>query len=221
MDLSIDACIENDDTLCDELKEAISQYREGIDIVRIKGEFSKEELKAKKQKYESEMAIYSILEPVWDAGRSNYTSVEMDEFQMHMDGFFRLWVTNYGNDGCTNYIHNIAAGHILYFMMEYGYLSKKYSQQSHEAANAMMTSFFFCRSQLGGFTSVGQENSKLRPLARWFQRRLIWMCGLGTKVFDKKCDEKEIYEFISQGENESDGADEESTCGNSRDAEYS
>jgi hypothetical protein len=101
--------------------------------------------------------------------------------------FFRLWVHQYGRDGCTNYIHNLAAGHILYFMREYGYLSK-YSQQSHEAANAMMTSFFH-RTQLGVFVFVSQERSKLKPLARWFRRRLIWLYGIGHKVFGKNCDQ--------------------------------
>jgi hypothetical protein len=38
--------------------------------------------------------------------------------------FFRLWVRQFGRDGCTTYIHNLAEGHILYFMREYGYLSK-------------------------------------------------------------------------------------------------
>jgi hypothetical protein len=50
MDLIIDSCIVNDDTLCDELKQAISHYREGKEILSIKAEFSKEELKAKKKK---------------------------------------------------------------------------------------------------------------------------------------------------------------------------
>jgi hypothetical protein len=56
--------------------------------------------------------------------------------------------------------------HILYHMR-------------HEAATAMTTSFFFRRTQIGGFTSVGQEKSKLCSLVRWFQRRLMRLCDLG------------------------------------------
>jgi hypothetical protein len=32
---------------------------------------------------ESEIASDRTLEPVWDTGKSNYTSVDLDEFQMH------------------------------------------------------------------------------------------------------------------------------------------
>jgi hypothetical protein len=63
-----------------------------------------------------------------------------------------VWIRQYGRDGCTNYIHNLAADHIVYCMRESGFFSK-YSQQSHKAVNAMMTSFFVHRTQLGRFVS--------------------------------------------------------------------
>jgi hypothetical protein len=141
----------------------------------------------------------------WTARRSSYTAEELSKFQFRIDGLFRLWVRQYGRNGCTTYIHNLTAGHILYFMREYGYFSK-YSQQSHEAANAMMTSFSFYRTQLGGFVSVSQEISKLKPLVHGFQRRLMWLCGIGHKVFDKNYDQY-IEGFVSQGEEYSSGSD--------------
>jgi hypothetical protein len=63
-------------------------------------------------------------DPKWTTGRSSYTAEELSKLQSHIDGFFRLWIRQYGRDGCINYIHNLAAGHIFYFMREYGYLSK-------------------------------------------------------------------------------------------------
>ena len=39
-----------------------------------------------------------------------------------------------------------------------------------------MKSFFFWRTGRGG--GRGGAKSKLKPLARWLQRRVLWLCGL-------------------------------------------
>jgi hypothetical protein len=52
--------------------------------------------------------------------------------------------------------------------------------------NAMITLFSPRWTPIGGFVSVSQERNKLKPLARWFQYRLMWLCGMGEKVFCKK-----------------------------------
>jgi hypothetical protein len=68
----------------------------------------------------------------------------------------------------------------------------------------MMPYFFFRRTQLGGYVSFTQEKRKIKPFARWFQRQLMWLCGVRQKVFHKDCDPKDIDGFLSQGENDAD-----------------
>jgi hypothetical protein len=84
-------------------------------------------------------------------------------------------------------------------MDKYGFLSK-YSQQSHEAMDALMTHLFFCRTQLGGFVSTMEERSKLRPLARWVQHQLMWLCGQGDKVFtcDSEDQREKVYSIVTE-----------------------
>jgi hypothetical protein len=51
----------------------------------------------------------------------------------------------------------------------------EHSQQGWEAFNALLKTFFFRRAGRGGGRGV---RSKLKPIARWLQRRLLWMCGM-------------------------------------------
>jgi hypothetical protein len=45
--------------------------------------------------------------------------------------------------------------------------------------------------------SVSQERSTLKPLARWFRRWLMWLFGIGHKVFAKNCDQDIEGFFVS------------------------
>jgi hypothetical protein len=74
------------------------------------------------------------------------------------------------------------SGHFMWFMEEYLNLHQL-SQQGFESMNALVTSFFFRRTQQGGFTATSNPKLKLLPFARWLQRRLLWMCYSHEEIF--------------------------------------
>jgi hypothetical protein len=58
------------------------------------------------------------------------------------------------------------------------------SQQGFESMNALITSVFFWRTQRGGFTSQTNPKSKLLPIARWLQRRVLWIYHTQDVIFE-------------------------------------
>lgn len=109
--------------------------------------------------------------------KEDYTKEEIANWQQDADTFFLLWMDLHGRDGLTNYFHMIGAGHIEYFMYRYRNLYR-YSQQGWESLNALIKSFFFRRTQRGGYAGKkGVPNSRVVPIARFFQRRLYWQSG--------------------------------------------
>jgi hypothetical protein len=189
MDLVIDAFLleVKDVSLVAELKLATYHYREAIEILRKISEINKQEVSLKKNQWDNaktdeDRASISF-------GRHHYLSSELTSFQRHIDIWWCLHIHHYGRDMCTNYGHNLSADHVHYCMDKYGFLSK-YSHQYHEATSALMKSLFFRRTQLGVFVSTTEERSKLRPLARWVQRLLMWLYGERDKGF--ACDSEDI-----------------------------
>jgi hypothetical protein len=98
-----------------------------------------------------------------------YTDEDIEQFQSEVDHFMRGWVDLYGLAALSNYIHMFTSGHFMWFMEEYWNLHQL-SQQGYEIMNALVTSFFFRRTQRGGFTATNNPKSKLLPIARWLQR---------------------------------------------------
>ena len=113
----------------------------------------------------------------------DYTKEELKSYDSHAKFFFQSWVGLHGAIGVTNYIHMIGSGHLLKYMEMWGNLNK-YSQQGWEALNALIKLFFFRRTNKGGFNSTDGDisnlnnRSKLIPIGRLIQRRLIWICDL-------------------------------------------
>jgi len=109
--------------------------------------------------------------------KTNLTVSELEAFQSHVDHFFVLWVNLTGHEGVTNYIHMLASGHISEYLIYWGNLYD-HSQQGWEAFNSLIKTFFFRRTGRGGAGNKGRgSKSRLRPIARWLSRRVIWMCG--------------------------------------------
>ena len=55
----------------------------------------------------------------------------------------------------------------------------QHSQQSWEAFNSLLKTFYFRRTGRGGAANQGRgPKSKLKPVARWIQRRMLWMCNV-------------------------------------------
>jgi hypothetical protein len=95
------------------------------------------------------------------------------------------WVELYGKDGMLNYNHMFYCGHLLKYMRKYKCLHR-FSHQGWEHWNASVTSFFFKRTQIGGFVVDGIDKSKLWPIARWLQRRLMWITGHAATMFKER-----------------------------------
>ena len=73
----------------------------------------------------------------------------------------------------TNYIHLLSSGHMSDYLHKWRNLYL-HSQQGWESLNNLVKIFFFRRTGRGG-GKYGK--SKLKPIARWLQRRLLWLCG--------------------------------------------
>ena len=82
----------------------------------------------------------------------------------------------------------LGAGHITEYLRHWRNLYI-HSQQGYEAFNALLKSFFFRRTARGG--KAGQNSnsdevlrSRLEPIGRWLQRRILWLCGLDSGDID-------------------------------------
>jgi hypothetical protein len=107
--------------------------------------------------------------------KEDFTNEDIAECQNKIDFWFQDWVSLTGLDGMTNYVHLMSSGHIAEYLVKHRNLYR-HSQQGWEAFNALLKSFFFRRTGRGG--GRGGAKSKLKPLARWLQRRVLWLCGL-------------------------------------------
>ena len=106
--------------------------------------------------------------------KEDFTDDEINKFSDMCDDFFRDWVTEFGRDGITNYIHAIGAGHLTYFLRRYGNLYR-YSNQGWEGYNGAAKWFFFHRTQRGGYAGKpGVPTSKAEPIGLWIQRKMFW-----------------------------------------------
>jgi hypothetical protein len=85
--------------------------------------------------------------------------------------WFRI---NGGQEGITNYIHQLVTGHIADYLFEWRNLYV-HSQQGWENLNLQAKLYYFRRTTRGG--GRGSKN-RAEPLARWLLRRLVWMSGV-------------------------------------------
>lgn len=105
-------------------------------------------------------------------------------FQKLVDLWIQDWLFLHAKSGMTNYIHMLCSGHITDYVKHWGNLYE-HSQQGWEAFNALLKSFYFRRTSRGG----GRARSRLRPIARWLQRRMMWLCGETEESVTKFLDE--------------------------------
>jgi hypothetical protein len=104
-----------------------------------------------------------------------FTNTKILQFQKTVDEWFEDYVYLTGSNGMTNYIHLLCTGHLADYMYKWRNLYE-HSQQGWEAFNSLLKTFFFRRTQRGG--GRGGVKSKLKPIACWLQRRMLWMCGM-------------------------------------------
>ena len=134
----------------------------------------------RKQELKSCLNHYKEMMEILRKKDGDYSKEELDKYDYHAQEFYQLWIKLHGRQGVTNYIHMIGSGHMLEYMRKWGNLHK-YSQQGWEALNALIKLFFFRRSNKGGKNSGGtitHLKSKLVPIGRLIQRRMLWVCDL-------------------------------------------
>ena len=132
------------------------------------------------QHYSASFQLLRIREPM--------TNDQIFEYQKHADLFYRDWIELYGDDGITNYAHYIGSGHIGEYLLHWRNLTN-HSQQGWEAFNSAFKSFYFNRTQRGGAVNRGQgARSRLRPMARWIQRRMVFMLGYDLETMRAEMD---------------------------------
>jgi hypothetical protein len=69
----------------------------------------------------------------------------------------------------------------------------RFSQQGWEHFNSLLKVFFFRRTAHGGHVGWSKAKeaavitkNKLRPIGLWLQHRMMWLCGIGDKLFSCK-----------------------------------
>ena len=105
--------------------------------------------------------------------KEDFSDNLISDFQFMVDDFYHLYIEVNGRAGITNYFHMLGSGHISDFLFYYRNLYV-HSQQGWEAFNSYLKVFFFRRSSRGGGRG---DNNRVRQIARWLSRRLIWMAG--------------------------------------------
>ena len=110
--------------------------------------------------------------------REDLSDEQIYDFQWKIDQFAQGWFQiNMGDEGVTNYVHDLHAGHISDYLFHWRNLYT-HSQQGWENMNFAIKRYWFrCTNRVGG---KGCGNH-LQPLARWLQRLFVWMMGFEYK----------------------------------------
>lgn len=109
--------------------------------------------------------------------RDDFTNEMIATYQSHADKFYQAWILLWQKEGITNYLHMIGSGHIADYLYKWKNLYR-FSQQGWEAMNSLIKTFFFRRTSHGGGVKGKSKKSRLIPIARWLQRRLIFLCRI-------------------------------------------
>jgi hypothetical protein len=109
--------------------------------------------------------------------KDDFTNMEIASYQNHADVFFQAWVELWQKEGITNYLHMIGSGHISNYLYRWSNLCR-FSQQGWEAMNSLIKTFFFRRTSHGGGVRGKSKKSRLVPIARWLQRRIVFLCRI-------------------------------------------
>ena len=107
--------------------------------------------------------------------KDNFTNDQVATFQCHADKFFQAWLRLWQKERITNNIHVKGAGHVSDYPFRWKNLYR-FSQQGWEAMNSLIKTFFFRRTNHGGGVRGASKKSRLIPIARWLQRRMVFLC---------------------------------------------
>jgi hypothetical protein len=100
-----------------------------------------------------------------------FSDEQIQDFQSSTDDWYQLWMKLESREGCTNYTHMLGSGHVADMLFHHRNLYV-FSNQGWEALNMLVKQVYFRRTARGGGR---QASSRLLPIARWLQRRLVFM----------------------------------------------
>jgi hypothetical protein len=100
-----------------------------------------------------------------------FSDAQIQDFQSTTDEWYQLWMGLESREGCTNYTHMLGAGHVADMLFHHRNLYV-FSNQGWEALNMLVKQVYFRRTARGGGR---QASGRLLPIARWLQRRLVFM----------------------------------------------
>jgi hypothetical protein len=141
--------------------------------------------------------------------KHDFSDADITAFQILADNFFREWLQLVGYNGVTNYVHMLGAGHLKYYLKKWRNLNR-FSNQGWEAYNQMVASFWHHRTTKGG-SKV--DRSRIRPIARWLLRLMMWKTGEGDRFF-QECERNKV---IPRDEDDALGMEESDDEGDSDD----
>jgi hypothetical protein len=107
--------------------------------------------------------------------KTPFSDPEILDFQRVTDDWFQMWMDLEGWEGCTNYTHMLGSGHVADLLFHHRNLFV-FSNQGWEALNSLIKQVYFRRTARGGGRL---SSSRLLPIARWLQRRLVFMAVAG------------------------------------------
>ena len=113
----------------------------------------------------------------------NFPDEAIDELQLVLDDFFVFWIDLVGQDGITNYLHMLGAGHFRFFFRRWRNLYR-YANQGWEHYNASVKSFFHKRMHRNGFVSHTTISSKIKPIGLWLLHCMMWKTGVAKSYFE-------------------------------------
>lgn len=116
--------------------------------------------------------------------KDDFTNVMVATYQCHADKFFQAWIHLWQKEGVTNYLHMIGSGHVAEYLFKWKNLYR-FSQQGWEAMNSLIKTYFFRRTSHGGGVRGISKKSRLVPIARWLQRRMVFLCRIEEPAIRK------------------------------------
>jgi hypothetical protein len=140
--------------------------------------------------------------------KGDFTDEEIFCFQRTADEFFGRWLDLNGKEGLSNYIHLWGAGHLCDYLF-YWRNFYVHSQQGWEAFNNLLKLYYLRRTQRGGVSNKGKgPKDRLKPLAKWMQRKYLYCWGVtvddAQKYLEEKDMEKNISELMADSEDDED-----------------
>ena len=118
--------------------------------------------------------------------KEDFTDADIADFATLCQQMGENWISLAGSKGMTNYFHLIISGHVTYFLKMWKNLYR-YSQQGWEAVNSLIQSYFFRRTQMGGYNgSKTKAQSKLESIGDYLQRVFYWRSKKADDLFKDK-----------------------------------